>query len=234
MREGRRSAFGVVHAIMGQAAVQLSTPAFAGLTQTQKELWHQALRKGLNAPVTSSAGRLFDAVAALAGLRQVSTYEGQAAMELEWAVDPDVHEAYPWQLVPGGTAAPNKINTIDAIDVPPLVADWAPAIEAVLMDVAARVPVGSIAARWHHTMAEVIVTVARTVGRQQVVLSGGCFQNACLCELVDRQLKDAGLVPHWHQRVPPNDGGIALGQLMALVHPRQMTTSSLKGTLTCV
>jgi len=231
VREPRRSAFGVLHAMFGEQALTTKTPALEGLSTRERELWCRAIVKGVNAPVTSSAGRLFDAVASLTGVRQVTSFEGQAAMELEWAVDPDVHDGYPWELTPNG---PFPLGTFEP---PPLIADWAPAITAVLDDVATGVPVAVMAARWHNTMADVIARVAQSAGRTRVVLSGGCFQNVVLCERVDRRLRDEGFAPYWHQRVPPNDGGIALGQLVAAVRERRAAAphgSLEEGHTTCV
>ena len=88
-------------------------------------------------------------------------------------------------------------------------------IEAILSDVQNGVAVGRISAKFHNTLAEVVVTVAKKAGERRVVLSGGCFQNRYLTERTVRRLQAAGFQPYWHQRVPPNDGGIALGQAVA-------------------
>lgn len=131
-------------------------------------------------------------------------------MELEWAADPREQATYPWTLDASG----QRRST-------PLVADWAPAIQALLEDRATGTPVPIMAARWHNTMADVIVTMAATAGRSRVVLSGGCFQNVLLVEQADRRIRAAGLTPYWHQRVPPNDGGIALGQVVGAAQERR-------------
>jgi len=96
-----------------------------------------------------------------------------------------------------------------------LIIDWAPLIMQITSDVGNRVPTGVIAAKFHNTLAEIIVRVARHIGERRVVLSGGCFQNRYLTERTVRRLEQEGYRPYWHQRVPPNDGGIALGQLYA-------------------
>ncbi len=220
VREPRRSAFGVLQAMYGTRARSLDTPVLNRLSASERDLWCQAIDKNVNAPVTSSAGRLFDAVAAIVGIRQVTSFEGQAAMQLEWAADERATDGYPWELSPG-SAFPQG-----SFEPPPCVVDWAPAVAAVLKDVVAGVSVAIIATRWHNTMADVIAGVARSAGRRRVVLSGGCFQNVVLCERVDRRLRDGGFAPYWHQRVPPNDGGIALGQVIATVHPRRLVRAS--------
>lgn len=93
--------------------------------------------------------------------------------------------------------------------------DWEPLVKTMLTELDQGVPVGAIAARFHHTLAEGICTVARQVGTAQVVLTGGCFQNQYLTVRTVERLREDGFSPYWHQLVPPNDGGICLGQIMA-------------------
>ncbi|GIV16504.1 MAG: carbamoyltransferase [Armatimonadota bacterium] len=197
IKEPRRSALGVLYELLGDGALHLLEEMF---TEGERRLLGQMLRQGVNVPITSSAGRLFDAVASLAGLRQVVNFEGQAAMELEFLTH-GVHtdENYPFSLSEGGS---------------PRVLDWSPMIQAMLQDVRHRVSPSLIAARFHNTLVEMMVAVARATGIQRVALSGGCFQNAYLTERAVRRLSEEGFRPYWHQRVPPNDGGIALGQMI--------------------
>jgi hydrogenase maturation protein HypF len=151
--------------------------------------------------VTTSAGRLFDAVAALCGLRTRVNYEGQAAVELEAACDPAERGAY-------------EIGC-DA----ELVLDPRPAIRAVARDVAAGVPVPAVAARFHHGLAEATATgcalAAERHGLDRVVLSGGVFQNRVLVDRTAALLRRAGLRVLLPVRLPPGDGGIAYGQAAA-------------------
>jgi hydrogenase maturation protein HypF len=169
------------------------------LAESDISLIGQILKKGIHAPLTSSAGRLFDGVASLLGLRQRLGFEGQAAMELEFAIQPDVEGAYPFDLRGGA----------------PFIVDWQPMIESIISDLQRAEPAGVIAARFHNTLAEMIVAVAREVGEPKVLLTGGCFQNRYLTERAVDRLRAAGFSPYWHQRIPPNDGGIALGQIVA-------------------
>jgi len=212
VKEPRRSAIGVLHALLGPALRERRDLApVRAFRAGELDVILQMLEKGLHAPETSSAGRLFDAVAALAGVRQVMNFEGQAAMELEFlarGADTD-GPAYPVRIVEGDDAAPHG---------PGLVVDWQPIISAVLEDLARGVAAGTLAARFHQALADAIVAVARRVGEPRVVLTGGCFQNRELTERSVRALETAGFRPYWHQRVPPNDGGIALGQLVVAVN----------------
>ena len=164
-------------------------------------LRHQ-LETGLGSAPTSSMGRLFDAVAALAGVRQVVAYEAQAAIELEGcsrgAAD-DGRYAFGLSIECGATAI-----------------DPAPVLSAVIADVRAGVRTGVIGARFHHAVADLVVDLAVSGAAlsRTVALSGGVFQNALLLRLVVPGLRAKGFDVITHRRVPPNDGGIALGQLL--------------------
>jgi hydrogenase maturation protein HypF len=98
----------------------------------------------------------------------------------------------------------------------PLIVDWQPMIKKIVEDVRRGQPVGIISAKFHNALAEMIVAVAREVGERKVALTGGCFQNRRLLEKCVDRLVAEGFQPYWHQRVPPNDGGISLGQVMAV------------------
>jgi hydrogenase maturation protein HypF len=164
------------------------------------ERWHAVARMaetGMASPVTTSVGRLFDAVAALCGLRLEVSYEGQAAMELEAACDGAERGAYPLDVV-AGVLDPRE--TVLAVD----------------RDVARGVPAGVIATRFHHALADATARacadLAADRGLDTVVLSGGAFQNRRLLERAAEGLQRAGLRVLVPERLPPNDGGIAFGQ----------------------
>lgn len=216
VREPRRSAVGLLYAMMGSNAFARTDLApIAVWSELERTTLHQMLVKGLNAPLTSSAGRLFDAVSALLGLRMQNRFEGQAAMELEWSAT-------------GITAPPFPFSIIEpAKREQPFIVDWEPMIRALLDEVRAGVPVAQLAARFHQTLVSIIVAMAERAGLERVVLTGGCFQNVMLTELAVRELRTHGFRPYWHQRVPPNDGGISLGQVAAAAHSfRQQQTPS--------
>ena len=202
VREPRRAALGLLFAAFRREALAMSDLApVASFTEPERAVLARMLEGGFNAPVTSSAGRLFDGVAALLGLRQRSTYEGQAASALEWAAEGGPADAfYPMPL--RAAVEPDA----------PLVVDWLPALRALLADIRAGVRVGTMARAIHRGLAAAIAEVARRTGHDHVVLSGGCFQNAVLTEAAIAALGAAGVTTRWCRRIPPNDGGIALGQ----------------------
>ncbi len=206
IRQPRRCAFGALHeAAPGKLFADPAAPPLCHFRAAEIRTLRRMLETGTNAPRTTSAGRLFDAAASLAGLRQVADFEGQAAMDLEFAIDAEIAGAYPFAV--GGRA--------------PWVVDWRPALAAMLDDARAGRPAGVLAAMFHNTLAAMVLAVARLAGRRRVVLTGGCFQNRRLTELCVRRLEEAGFHPAWHQRVPPNDGAIALGQVLAAARTRR-------------
>ena len=161
----------------------------------------QATLKGINAPLTSSCGRLFDAVAALLGLRQKVSFEGQAAMQLEMIADPTQSQPYPYAL---------------ELDENQIIFDPVSLINAIMVDHTSGLPVAQIAGRFHVSLAtmveEVCAQLRQRTGIKQVVLSGGVFQNCLLTEMVLVRLEKSGFQVLTHSLVPPNNGGLALGQ----------------------
>jgi hydrogenase maturation protein HypF len=180
-------------------------PPLKALSPTERSALQAMLSAKLNSPPTSSMGRLFDAASALLGVRQVATYEGQAAIELEALADPHEAGAYPF-------------------DIRPQVFDPAPVWQAMLSDLRAGVSRPVIAARFHNSLvelsAELCAAVRSTTGVNTVALSGGVWQNRFLLERSLRRLAAKGFQVLAHRRVPANDGGLALGQ--ALIASRCM------------
>jgi hydrogenase maturation protein HypF len=200
--EPRRAALGILCELFGEDLPPDLAPVRA-FTTGERAVLVGMLRRAVNAPLASSAGRLFDAVASLLDLRQRSSFEGQAAMALEHAIaGQETDERYAWGSEAGGE------------DRDP--ADWEPIVRGVIADLRRGAPIGRIAAKFHNSLVEMIVSVVRLAGEERVALTGGCFQNRYLTERTVRRLREEGFRPYWHQRVPPNDGGIALGQLVAM------------------
>jgi hydrogenase maturation protein HypF len=208
-REPRRSALGLLFEIFGDDAQQYAAEWFRpGEIDTLLSM----LARGVNSPRTSSMGRLFDAVAALCGLPPVISFEGQSAMALEFAADEREPSAYPLPIRRESAG--------------PLVADWSPLVRGVLADRAAGVPVSRISARFHNALVDMALEIARgmvpTESPLPIVLTGGCFQNALLSDRVRSRLSASGFTVYTHSRVPPGDGGVALGQaLLALLQTRR-------------
>jgi len=198
IKEPRRSALGLLYEIFGPSVFGMEElRAVAAFPTAELSILSAMLRKKVNVPATSSAGRLFDAVASLIGLRQKTSFEGQAAMEMEFALAGiETDRVYPVLHQEG-------------------VVDWEPMVREIIGDLSHGVSAGEIAAAFHNTLVEIIVGVALRAKERRVALSGGCFQNKYLTERAVRRLQEEGMLPYWHQRVPANDGGIALGQIAA-------------------
>ena len=159
----------------------------------------------INTPMTSSVGRLFDAVAALLGLRYKVNFEGQAAMELEFlAENVATNATYKFEIIADG------VNTI---------IDWRIMLQQILQDLRQHEQPGIMAKKFHNTLVDIIVFMAKRNGIKEVVLAGGCFQNKILLEHTIEELESNGFVVYWPVDVPINDGGIALGQI-AIINAR--------------
>jgi hydrogenase maturation protein HypF len=160
------------------------------------------LDKNINCPMTSSMGRLFDAVAALLGIRDSASYEGQAAVELEWLADrPAEDGAYPY----------------DIDGQRPSIIDTRPLIQAIAKDVETGTDPARIARRFHSTVvafsAEMCDRIREDVGLNAVTLSGGVFMNSILTRELTARLTQHGFRAYLHREVPPNDGSLSLGQV---------------------
>ena len=202
-REPWRMALAWLRELYGDDALRRPLPFLDDIPEGRREMVLEAAAKGVNAPPTSSMGRLFDAVAALAGLRNFVNYEGQAALEFEQQVACEEDGAYEFSYDDGK----------------PLVIDAAPVIEAVVADVRAGTAPGAIAARFHNAVAAMAADVASRLrdeyGLSAVALGGGCFQNITLLRKLVPTLEGAGFDVLIHERVPTNDGGLSLGQAAA-------------------
>jgi hydrogenase maturation protein HypF len=181
-------------------------PILHGAGHSETQLVRQQLDRRLNTPLTSAAGRLFDAVAALIGLRTTVTYEGQAAIELEMLAterqkQEDALQPYPFDLEQGDGRTVIRLRRL---------------FEAIQADLDRAVSRAEIGWHFHGTMAEMILSVCQQIGAKSdlrtVALSGGCFQNRLLMALTVPRLEEAGFRVLLHRQVPCNDGGISLGQ----------------------
>jgi len=217
VKEPRRTAVGLLHELFGEKLFSLNVEPIKAFDYETLTVLRKMLQTGLNSPITTSAGRLFDAVSSIVGLRQVVNFEGQGAMELEFALDGiDSNQVYNYRIIEtealdSGCKIQDTRSKKD--HDPSYIVDWEQMIKEILFDKSIDVPTGLISAKYHNTLAAIIVHVAEKIGSEKVVLSGGCFQNKYLTERTIARLTEEGFKPYWHQRVPPNDGGISLGQL---------------------
>ena len=201
IKEPWRMAVAALWCLAGEEAERLHDDLFSRWPERERRVVLQMLQKGFNAPLSSSCGRLFDAVSSLAGLRDRITYEGQAAVELEQALEPDPG-AYEARLV--------KEEDLWVLDALPL-------LEETVRDVRRGVRPGLVSARFHNGLARAVVRMVEILreetGLSAVALSGGVFQNVYLSGKVEQELEDRGFEVLVHQEVPPNDACIALGQV---------------------
>lgn len=201
VREPWRMAAVLLRAAYGPAMDRLDLAFVRRLDRAAWRVLERAAERGLNAPPTSSAGRLFDAVASLLGLGDRVAFEAQAAMELEAQAEPEADRTYAVSL--------READGQVVVSTPAIV-------RGVAEDLLAGTTTARIAARFHATLAEVIGAVCDTLRRRtglgRAALSGGVFQNAWLLRAAIARLEARGFEVLSHQQVPPNDGGLALGQ----------------------
>jgi len=200
VREPRRSALGVMTAITGSPPDRLPGPASDAFGPGEVEALAWLILKGVNSPLTSSCGRLFDAVASLAGICHVSDFEGQAAMALEFAAWRSADDAF-YEM---------RLDCSRS----PAVLDWEPAVRSLIDDLGAGREPALVSRRFHNSMIEGLIRTVRHAGTGPVVLTGGCFQNRLLLSGAIRRLREEGFEAYRHVLVPTNDGGISLGQAL--------------------
>ncbi|MGC9940851.1 MAG: carbamoyltransferase HypF [Verrucomicrobiota bacterium] len=205
VREPRRAALGLLFEMYGAGIFRrMDLMPVLVFSDAELALLQIMLKRKLNSPPTTSIGRLFDAVASLLNVRQKTEFEGQAAMELEFLHgDGGLSGFYPLPLVPNQGC---------------LVLDWQPMMEQIMADIYLQISPGEISTKFHNALVEAAVAVAKHIGEPRVAISGGCFQNHYLLERMVNRLRQEKFQPAWHQRVPSNDGGIALGQISAARH----------------
>lgn len=201
IREPWRIAFGLMHAMRGEKA--FDHPLFAKQERATLETLAAAQRANINCPLTTSAGRLFDALSALLGVRTHIDYEGQAAIELEACCDRRVRDAYPWAI--NGHAADFVLSPLELF-------------ECAMNDTEKNVSKAIVAARIHNTFVAALCAVAERTrvayGVSRVALCGGVFQNRVLLESCCAALKRAGFTVLRNREAPPNDQGLSLGQAL--------------------
>jgi hydrogenase maturation protein HypF len=210
IREPWRMALGYMVQHFGEKLFDLPIPFVRQLNRPRAEVILRMIERGVNSPLTSSCGRLFDAIAALVGIRQRVSYEAQAAIELEMAIDSHGEDAtYPLAIIPeaGGWFVDTHLL-----------------FDAVAVDLKEGIPAGAISRKFHNGLADVFANLSRLVrertGLNRVCLSGGTFQNTYLLQKLRLGLQAHGFEVFTHGEVPPGDGGLCLGQALAASRSR--------------
>lgn len=204
IKEPRRSTLGLLQALYGP---QIPEPYQTWLAKAFTEQELQILSKGVNAPLCSSMGRLFDGISALLGCCLISDFEGESAIALEalarYADKGSPHEFLSLQ----------KQENIWLID-------WRDMVQKTLLEKREEVALG-----FHLALADVMVALTQKSGLKKVLLTGGVMQNKLLCEQAIHQLKEAGFEPYWHHQIPPNDSGLAPGQLLGALRQHVLSNT---------
>ncbi len=199
-----------LYAAFGENFWNLDLSLLHSLDRQNVELLLKAVEAGIQSPPTSSVGRLFDGVAAIMNLVSHATFEAEAPIRLEAAINETLYRSHP----PASGGYPYRID--NTVDVRPM-------IEALITDLTRNVPAGDIAAKFHQTLVTIIGDIAARIrqehGVDRVVLSGGVFQNRHLLEKAEVSLRDDGFTVYSPLQVPANDGGLCLGQLAVVGAP---------------
>jgi hydrogenase maturation protein HypF len=220
VQEPWRVAVGLLGQHWGLAAAELPLAVIGNRDRFAVDLILRMTARGIHSPITSSMGRLFDAVSAILGVCEVVEYEAQAAIELEALLDDDEGPLDPWPL---------RLSRADD----GIVVEHEPWLRTLVSDVLdSRLPAARISRRLHDSVVqattEVCLQLSRTYGISDVVLSGGVFLNMYLLVRIEQELSEAGLRVHTHNRVPTSDGGLAVGQAMvAAARVRERTAAGL-------
>lgn len=211
IKEPRRVALGILHEVFGASSLPSDCPAIQTFSSQDIDLLCRAIDRNVNSLRTSSMGRLFDGVSSITGLKQRISFEGQAAMTLEFAAKEELDKPYTY-----------KINERDGV----FVLDWSPMIREILKEKCVK----TVASRFHATLVDMIVDVATRVGLGKIVLSGGVFQNTTLLQATQNRLRREGFDVFSHQRIPPNDGGLAAGQILVAAYNMCMKNKPIHST----
>ncbi len=204
IKEPRRVALALLYEIYGQAMSSKATVhSLSPFTPATIKLLQKMLTNNINSPLTSSAGRLFDGVSSLLNLVQINSFEGEAAMRLQFAAKKAAHsEFYPMPV---------------DFAVTPNIIDWRPMLTAIITDISQGVDSAVIARRFHNSAAAAILKIAQHYSVKQLLLTGGCFQNALLIETTAALLQKQGIEVQWHKKLPANDASLCVGQVQAAI-----------------
>lgn len=202
IKEPSRVALALLYEIYGQALSSTAiVSSLSPFTPATIKLLQKMLVNNINSPLTSSAGRLFDGVSSLLNLVQSNSFEGQAAMRLQFAAE---------------KSTDSVVYTMPVdFSVTPNIIDWRPMLTAILTDISQGIDTAVIARRFHNSAAAVILKITEHYSVKQLLLTGGCFQNALLIETTAALLQKQGIEALWHKKLPANDASLCVGQVQA-------------------
>ncbi len=219
MYEPYRVALSLLYEIFGEDVLQLELPPLHALGSDLSNSLVTLLKKNVNCPITTSMGRLFDAISSILGLRHFSTFEGEAAMALEFVAQELTYTSqYQLRTIPISLRETQKKS---------LVIDWRPFVREIVLAYLDGKPLAQISKEFHHYLVNTILQITKKLPYSNVVLAGGVFQNTSLTSLAKRQLQASGYDVYTNTQFPTNDGGLAIGQSVVaqnLLHVQQGRT----------
>ncbi len=215
IKEPWRMALVYLYDAFGEDLLDLNIDLVKRIDHKKWEIIKRMIEKGINTPLTSSMGRLFDAVSSILSIRDNVNHEGQAAIELEMISDAKENETYPFVIMDGN----------------PMIIDLKETIISIVKDLTEGGLKSKISKRFHKTISKLIVETCKVIrskeGLNRAALSGGVFQNMVLLESAVNDLKESGFEVFIHHSVPTNDGGISLGQVV-IAHMRLFDNNEVK------
>ncbi len=215
MREPRRVALSLLYEIFGDKCLSMDLPPIHSLGPDLAQSLVELLKKDVNCPATTSMGRLFDGISSILSLCHINTFEGEAAMALEFRAEKSNSDSQDTSYsMPLTTFAPEGRENGEGLppELIPLIADWQPLIGSIVQDVTKGKSSNDIGLHFHQALSRLIVNGAKILNSSNIILTGGVFQNTLLMKLTQDQLQNANYQVFTHHHIPPNDGGLTFGQ----------------------
>lgn len=220
MREPRRVALSLLYETFGEECLEMDIPPIHSLGPDLAQSLVELLKKDVNCPITTSMGRLFDGISSILGLCHLNTFEGEAAMTLEFAAEKGTEDQlddhYLFPLIPLSPERKGKGRGFSSESVQKI-ADWQPLLRSVVRETWKGKSSSEIGLKFHKTLTEWIVNAGKNQNCSPIILTGGVFQNSLLLKLTKAQLQQANYQIFTHHHIPLNDGGLSFGQTMVAI-----------------